>query len=162
MNKQCMWVFAAVAILFIGCNQTAVYEQYEGISNEQWEMQDTLCFSVPITDTTGHYNVLLHIRNTELYPYQNLWLFTRSTAPDRTIASDTLECYLADNSGKWINSSLLSIHEMPLLYMNNIRFPKEGMYTFHIVHGMRDSILQGISHIGLSVEPISKTKYVEE
>ena len=63
-----MWVFAAVAILFIGCNQTAVYEQYEGISNEQWEMLDTLCFSVPITDTTGHYNVLLHIRNTELYP----------------------------------------------------------------------------------------------
>lgn len=146
--------FVVAMAMLVSCNHTAIFEQYQNISQEAWDMQDSICFHVDMNDTTSRYNVLLHIRNTEQYPYQNLWLFTRSTAPDSTLAIDTLECFLADNSGKWINQSLLSTHEMPLLYMSNIRFPKIGTYTFDVVHGMRDSVLHGISQIGISIEPI--------
>ena len=137
--------------VWTGCSHQPVYERYYDVSHQTWDMNDTARFEVEMTDTLGHYDVLLHIRHTNDYPYQNLWLFTRSMAPDSSLAVDTLSCYLADNTGQWLSDQTFSTFDMPLLYMENIRFPKKGMYQFEIRQGMRDSLLQGIRNIGLSI-----------
>ncbi len=162
MMKKILGMVAICAFLLTACQPATVYDRYVATHPTAWNWQDSATFAVNMQDTTGHYNVLLHIRHTSAYPYQNLWLFTHSVAPDSTVACDTLDCFLADNTGKWLGESSLSTYEMPLLYMQNIRFPKAGTYTFSITHGMRDSLLAGISHIGLTIEPISTPNYVEE
>lgn len=161
-NLPKSWTCLMALICLCACQTDITYEQYQAVSPTAWDMNQAAHFEVNMTDTTGRYDVILHIRNTDLYPYQNLWLFTHSMAPDSTIATDTLECYLADNQGKWINNAFLSEHNMPLLYMSNIRFPKEGTYTFDITHGMRDSLLSGINRIGLIIKPTQTNEYVEK
>lgn len=156
------WGWLVMLLCMCACQSDAVFEEYQDVSPTAWDMNNPAHFEVAINDTTGHYDVILHIRNTDSYPYQDLWLFTHSTAPDSTVALDTLACFLADNQGKWLGEGLLSEYDMPLLYMSNIRFPKEGTYTFDIAHGMRDSLLQGISRIGLTVEPTKVNTNVEK
>jgi gliding motility-associated lipoprotein GldH len=149
-------------LLFAACSGNTVYERYQSIPQDTWDMNDSMHFEVNMEDTVGHYQVLLLIKHTHDYPYQNLWLFTQSMAPDSTLATDTLECFLADNSGKWLSQSFISEREMPLIYMQRIRFPKSGTYTFDITHGMRDSLLRGVSRIGLSIELINSSTNVQE
>lgn len=156
------WGWLVLLLWLCACHNNTAYEQYQSISPTAWDMNQPAQFEVVMEDTIGRYDVILHIRNTDSYPYQNIWLFTHSMAPDSTVAIDTLACYLADNQGKWINKSIISEHDMPLLYMRNIRFPKQGTYTFDIAHGMRDSLLQGISRIGLTVEPTKANTNVEK
>lgn len=162
MNLHKIGLWSVFVLMLCACNSHSVYEKYQSISPMAWDMNEPAHFEVEMTDTVGKYDVILHIRNNDMYPYQNIWLFTQSTAPDSTIATDTLSCYLADNQGKWINDAFLSEHDMPLVYMSHIRFPKAGTYTFTIAHGMRDSLLTGISRIGLSIEPTNMNANVEK
>lgn len=163
--KAKKWISTAVTsvvLLFAACSTNTCYEKYEPVDALTWDMNKSLHFEVNMADTVNHYNVLLHIRHTNQYPYQNLWLFTHSMAPDSTVACDTLECFLANNHGEWLGNACISEYEMPLLYMNGIKFPKAGVYTFDIAHGMRDSLLLGVKNIGLSVELITPQEYVKE
>lgn len=161
-NKLWTSLICYIMLVLTACSGATVYEKYEAIPSIEWNMNEPAHFEVNMEDTIGHYQVLLYVKHTHEYPYQNLWLFTQSVAPDSTLAVDTLECFLADNSGKWLSESFLSEREMPLIYMPHIRFPQTGTYTFDIYHGMRDSLLQGISRIGLSVELITPNTDVQE
>jgi len=111
-------------------------------------------FHVPITDTAATYNVYVNVRNRGEYPYQNLWLFLKKTTPDKVLTKDSIECYLADNRGKWLGSGIGSIMEMPVLYEQNVKFAQKGIYNYFIVQGMRDSLLAGINDIGIRVEKV--------
>jgi gliding motility-associated lipoprotein GldH len=101
------------------------------------------------------YDVYVNIRNRGDYPYQNLWLFLNKTTPDSLQSKDSIECYLADKRGKWLGTGIGSIKEMPVLYKQNVRFNKPGIYRYKIVQGMRDSILKGINDIGMRVEKVT-------
>lgn len=162
VNKWVNAMILSVVVLFGACSTNTCYEHYITLDSPTWDMNKKLPFEVTMQDTVNHYNVLLHIRHSNLYPYQNIWLFTHSMAPDSTVACDTLECFLANNRGEWLGNLCISEYEMSLLYMNNIRFPKAGTYTFDITHGMRDSLLLGITNIGLSVELITPAEDVKE
>ena len=87
-----------------------------------------------------------------------MWLFTVSTDPNNNIAKDTLECYLYDNIGKPLGQDYFYIYEMPLMYMNNIKFPTQGEYKFEIMQAMRDSMLTGIESLGLTIEKVNYGK----
>ena len=97
----------------------------------------------------------VNVRNRGGYPYQNLWLFLRKISPDKILTKDSIECYLADQRGKWLGSGIGSIMEMPVLYQQNVKFLKSGTYDYKIGHGMRDSILLGINDIGIRVEKVN-------
>ncbi|MEI7502126.1 MAG: gliding motility lipoprotein GldH, partial [Paludibacter sp.] len=111
-------------------------------------------FDIPITDTLATYNVYVNIRNIGDYPYQNLWFFLNKKSPDSVLIKDSIECYLADNRGKWLGKGVGSIFEMPVLYQQKVHFKNAGNYQYKIVHGMRDTILVGINDIGMRVEKV--------
>jgi gliding motility-associated lipoprotein GldH len=81
-------------------------------------------------------------------------MFLSRMSPDSLLTNDSIECYLADQRGKWLGSGIGSIMEMPVLYQQKIRFKKVGVYHYKIAHGMRDSILSGINDIGMRVEKV--------
>jgi gliding motility-associated lipoprotein GldH len=144
-----------ISLLIVGCTSHDVYFLYNSVSNNGWSKDTSYVFHVPITDTTATYNVYINIRNRGEYPYQNLWLFLRSTDPGNTLTKDSVECYLADQRGKWLGTGMGSIMEMPVLYKQNVRFSKPGTYNYRIVQGMRDSLLMGINDIGMRVEKVN-------
>ncbi|MDD4970442.1 MAG: gliding motility lipoprotein GldH [Paludibacter sp.] len=154
LNKS-FWVLF-VAIFAIACTSNDVYFQYQSVAQKGWSKDSLYRFDIPITDTVATYNVYVNVRNRGEYPYQNLWLFLNKTTPDSIQSKDSIECYLADQRGKWLGKGLGSILEMPVLYQQNVRFKKAGTYHYKIVQGMRDSVLKGINDIGMRVEKVGR------
>lgn len=143
-----------ISLFIVGCTSHDVYFQYNPVSIKGWSKDTMYVFHVPITDTAATYNVYVNVRNRGEYPYQNLWLFLKRTAPDKLLTKDSIECYLADNRGKWLGTGIGSIMEMPILYEQNVKFSQKGIYNYFIVQGMRDSLLAGINDIGIRVEKV--------
>lgn len=107
-------------------------------------MDSVLRFEVPVTDTVNAYDVLLHIRHTDAYPYQNMWLFANDGGK-----TDTIEFYLADDRGRWLGNGQ-AIKDMPVLYRENVVL-KDSLYILTLEEGMRDIVLRGISEIGVEI-----------
>jgi len=144
--------------LLASCNNSRVYNKYKDIENHTWHKDSIISFSFNAEDTINHYNVLLNIRHNSEFRFQNLWLFTISTDPNDNIAKDTLECYLYDNIGNPLGQDYFFLYEMPLLYMQNIKFPSQGEYKFGIKQAMRDSLLTGIESLGLTIKKVNNGK----
>ena len=149
--NRCFWAIF-ISLLAVACTSKDVYFQYKSVTLKGWSKDSVYRFDISIKDTLATYNVYVNVRNRGEYPYQNLWLFLNKTTPDKIQSKDSIECYLADQRGKWLGSGIGSIMEMPVLYQQNVRFKKVGTYHYTIVHGMRDSILIGINDIGMRVE----------
>ena len=154
MNRIFFVIF--ISLMGVACTSNDVYFQYNPVALKGWSKDSLYGFDIPITDTTAVYNVYVNVRNRGEYPYQNLWLFLSKTTPDKIMSKDSIECYLADQRGKWLGSGLGSIMEMPVLYQQNVRFKTKGTYHYKIVHGMRDSVLAGINDIGMRVEKVGR------
>ena len=153
-NRLLLAIF--VSLTFAACKNNDVFFQYKAVNAKGWNKDSLYTFDIQITDTTSTYNVYVNVRNRGEYPYQNLWLFLDKTSPDKVQMKDSIECYLADQRGKWLGSGIGSVMEMPILYQENVRFNKSGMYRYKIIHGMRDTTLAGINDIGMRIEKIVK------
>jgi gliding motility-associated lipoprotein GldH len=142
--------------MFFSCTGADVFFEYKTIDTQGWNKDSVCTFNVNITDTQARYNVYINIRSQGNYPYQNLWLYLHKNNPYNKQIKDTVECYLADNRGKWLGKSVGSIIEMPVLYEQNVKFPVPGLYQYNIRHGMRNDLLIGVNDIGLRVEILKK------
>ena len=145
-----------ISLCCVSCHKNDVYFQYNAVNPAGWSKDSAYTFEVPIMDTLASYNIYVNIRNRGEYPYQNMWLFLHKLTPDSIQSTDSIECYLADNRGKWLGSGIGSVYEMPVLYQQNVRFKTAGTYKYKIVQGMRDDVLAGINDIGIRVEKIAK------
>jgi gliding motility-associated lipoprotein GldH len=145
-------LFFVGIFLLVSCNNASVYNKYNDIEDHTWDKDSVCFFSYNAEDTINHYDVLLNIRHNSEFRFQNLWLFTVSTDPNGNIAKDTLECYLYNQLGEPLGQDYFFVYEMPLFYMQNIKFPIKGEYKFEIYQAMRDSILKGVESIGLTIQ----------
>ena len=94
-------VVCLLSSLFFSCTKEALYDQYQPIENALWEKNKEYYFSFQVTDISMPYDVTLEIRNNNLYPFQNLWVFCSEEQPIGPLKRDTIECMLADDYGKW-------------------------------------------------------------
>ena len=142
---------AVLAVLFSSCRKGVVYSEFIAIPSGEWDEKALPEFDFNITDNRAGYDILLYVRHTERYPYQNMWLFVRGNPQQYR---DTIEFYLADDRGRWLGDKHHGFIEMPVLLETNYHFPDTGRFYFAIQHGMRDSVLRGITDIGLEIQKI--------
>ena len=109
-------------------------------------MDSVAHFDYTITDAQSAYRMLIYVRHTEKYPYQNMWLFVNDE-----FQGDTIEFYLADERGRWLGDKQHGFIEMPVLFEENKHFTDTGTYHMTIQHGMRDSVLHGITDVGIEI-----------
>ena len=134
-----------------------VFEKNVEIPNAKWAVTDKALLAVPITDTVSQHNFLLNVRNTEEYPYRNLYVFVKTTFPNGKSSRDTVGVVLADATGQWVGSgsgflNSSSHHSNAIMYQYNKRFPISGTYQIEIEQAMRMDTLVGIRNIGLRIE----------
>ncbi len=140
------------ALLFSSCDSKRVYEENTAIPDNVWESSNIQKYVVDVKDTISSNNFYVNVRNADGYPYNNLFLFIVTTFPNGLISSDTLECILADEKGKWLGSGMGDIYDNQIPFKKNVRFPISGKYTFEIQHGMRVDKIPLIMDIGLRIE----------
>ena len=140
--------------LCFSCENEAVYDQYQAIQNTSWEKDKEYYFTFLIKDISVPYDLTLEVRNNNMYPYQNLWVFCSEELPIGPLKRDTIECMLADEFGKWYGHGI-SLFQSSFPIRSAYYFPVKGQYTFSFRQGMRNDQLPGIQEIGLRVLPSS-------
>jgi gliding motility-associated lipoprotein GldH len=147
-------LFGLLLIVFSACDRKKVFEDYKSIPDAVWNQDSLVMFTIPVTDTLQHHNLLVNVRNEVSYPYSNLWLFIEIVQPDGETVKDTFEVALADPSGKWLGDGFGGLKTLQAMYRRNVYFPETGKYEINIQQGMREKNLSGISDIGFRVEKI--------
>jgi gliding motility-associated lipoprotein GldH len=145
---------ALIAVLFslTSCDSHRVYEKNIGIPDYMWKSKTQVEFETMVSDTISLHNVYVNVRNASQYPYRNLFLFLETHYPDGKYSRDTLECILADESGKWLGDGSGDIWDNRFIFKKNVRFPVSGTYKFYLEHAMRNDPLPMIMDVGIRIE----------
>ena len=146
MKPVYVFILSLLLVGLTACSHDIVYSQFQPISSEKWHVDSIAHVDYTIDDATDSYRMLVYVRHTERYPYQNMWLFVN----DGT-RSDTIEFYLADDRGRWLGDRHHGFIEMPVLLEEAKHFPDTGTYAINIAHGMRDSLLRGVTDVGVEI-----------
>lgn len=150
--KKISFILLIVTILSSCVNKNVIFDESVVISNAAWNNQDFPYFDVNVEDTTSAYNFYLNIRHLENYRYSNFYMFLHTTFPDGNQTHDTIELVLSYPDGRWIGKGSGSMRDNNILLNNNLHFPAKGNYRFEIEQAMRESVLEGITDVGLRFE----------
>jgi gliding motility-associated lipoprotein GldH len=155
MNKiKVIAIFFIFTFIFSACNRNKVYEEYIKIDDYVWHNDKNIKFEFDIEDSLSLYNVYINVRHANFYPYNNLWLFVTSSAPNGAKSVDTIECVLAGNNGKWLGDGLGDIWDFQKPWKLNVRFGYKGKYRIEMEQAMRVDALTGVMDMGLKVEKV--------
>jgi gliding motility-associated lipoprotein GldH len=155
MRKLFLFLIFGSAILFYACDDARIKEEWTTIEPSGWHKDSVLTFSSVVTDSSQRVNLILGVRNTGNYPFNNLWVMITTTTPDNRVQCDTLDASLANDFGQWHGKGWGRNYTSLLYFRKNIRFPRNGNYTFTVRHGMRRDELKGISNIGFRIETVN-------
>jgi len=144
--------FMLLMVTLSSCDQNRFFEQNVEVEQERWAYNDAKTISVDVKDTVSTYDFYLNIRNTNDYPYANLYLFIQTIFPDSLYARDTIELQLANHDGRWLGEGKGKYKYSHFILRHAMHFNKLGLHEFKIAHGMRKDTLYGISDIGIRLE----------
>ncbi len=153
MKEKLTPFLVLVAFLFFtSCEQGVVIDKNLKIENSEWEREKTAKFQFEINDSLATYQMYLNFRHGGDYPYQNLYLFTRTKGPNGIFARDTAQMLLADNRGRWLGKGIGDIFDYQFKFKSGNLFPVKGTYTFEIEQAMYDKVLESVTDIGLTIK----------
>lgn len=151
--KYCfITLFLLCAVVFTSCDSSRIYEENKQITDQLWDTTERVVCEVTITDTINPVNFYVNLRHADGYPYNNLFLFITTKFPNGKSSRDTLECILADETGKWLGKGLGDIYDCQIPFKKGVRFPISGTYTFTLEQAMRVDKLPLILDAGLRIE----------
>lgn len=156
-------ILSLCVIAYSCVDKNYIFDQNVEIPDAKWVVSDKAILKLDVTDTVSQHNFYINVRNTEAYPYRNLYVFVKTIFPNQKVKKDTVGIILADNTGKWLGSGsgfLSSSQHLSntILYQYNKRFPIPGEYRFEIEQAMRVDTLVGIQNIGLKIDKIEPKK----
>ncbi len=156
MHKLLKITFSLVMFLGLySCDSNKVYEEYIEVEGALWKKENIANFKFLAEDTIAPHNLYINVRNTGDYAYSNLYLFVTLQGPDGNLLKDTVNCKLADKSGKWYGKGIGDLWDLQMPYIGGFKFAQKGEYTFSLEQAMRvENGLDGITDVGLRVETV--------
>ncbi len=145
--------------LLSGCADNVVYQAAVPVATDGWDRSFTPEFGFDVADTVNRHHLFIDVRHTGDYPYSDLYLFVDLTGPDGRHARDTVQCILADPTGRWFGKGTGFIfadrYDAHVLYKLNNRFPAAGRYSIKLEQAMRTESIEGVLDVGISLERAS-------
>ena len=146
------YLYLGIILLLTACTGSTMYSHYEHLPLSGWHADSAVTYDFVITDTLHTYDLVINLRHTERYPNQNFWVFAALYHDSLLLSADTLDYFLADQRGRWLGNGFGNQRDMPMLYKHQYQFQNAGEYHLYLRHGMRDTLLIGVSDIGFSIE----------
>jgi gliding motility-associated lipoprotein GldH len=140
-----------VLISLSACQSKTLFDNTKSLPGDVWKSGQIIRFDVDLNDTQSSCKFYFNLRHSTSYRYSNIFLFINTTFPDGKEARDTVECVLADPSGKWLGKGISNIRDNQVLLRRGIRFQQQGTYIFEIEQAMREPELEGIMDVGLRI-----------
>lgn len=156
MRNSFLYPFFGFLFLFLAasCDKARVFEEHHEQKEHSWYIDSVQKFSFQIQDVSKPYNVLINLRNSDTYPYYNLFLrYYLSDSVGNELKTQQIELMLMDaKTGKPKGTGLGDIFNHQFELLHGFRFPKTGTYTVKLKQYMRQDPLPDIYSIGLRVE----------
>jgi len=145
--------FFILAAVLTACQNKSYYQNAVVIKPSGWQLTQKISFhdslNSQIPDSV-HFEI--NIRHTNLYPYQNIWLYIQTNCSDGLSRTDSIDWKLSEPSGRWVGTgwgSLYSLtYPLPDLVIRKTN-NKNRWFTIEIQHGLRDRSLKGVTDIGV-------------
>jgi gliding motility-associated lipoprotein GldH len=144
--------FFTLLFLFTACDSGQVYKEYESLKNHEWKRDHTIVFDVQIDDIKSNYDVYLSIRHTTYYPYANLLVNITSYDPSDNMRTKDFEFYLRSPDGQFKAEGAGDLWDIDFLLFEDISFPEEGVYSYHVSNYMPYVSTPDIMEVGLIVK----------
>lgn len=129
-----------------------MFEQNTEIKDNTWNLKNQLSFDFDVPDTNTKYNFYFNVRNTDDYPYSNIYVFFHTKFPNGKMGNDTVEFPLADDQGHWYGKGQGDLYDCQLVFRQNVRFPLAGKYHMDVEQAMRMTDLPGVQSAGIRIE----------
>ncbi len=107
-------------------------------------------FSFDILDTTKSYDLIVTLRVTTSYNYNNLWMFINTKTPSGKTQRSPFEIPVSNPDGSWVGTKSGTVVENQLVFQDK-KFPEKGKYTIGIEQGIVEETIDEILDIGLTV-----------
>ena len=147
-----------ILLCFGSCTQSIVYKHTVSLPQAGWHVDFLPTFQFTIKDETEAYDILLLVKSTSAYPYQNLYLTYYLEEAKGVIAQSLQQCDLFDpKTGHSLGRGLGQAKQHQASLLSNYRFPKSGTYTLKLEHFMRTENLCGLRAIGIQVVKTTST-----
>ncbi len=143
--------YTLLGLLFLASCTRPLFSGVASVPLLGWSADSAVSFRVAVADSHTPHRVLIGTQNTDLYPYQNLWLFVDVLQDSVAWYSDTVCLTLSDPRGQWLGQGLRAYY-LDHLYDAACYFPDSACYMFRIRQGMRTESLAGIQALTLTVE----------
>ena len=119
-------------LLIISCSKEIIFEEYKFFENQIWNYEKGVFFNYLVVDTISQNKVIIKVRHTTEYEFQNLFLLIDSEG-----VRDTVELKLADKEGSWLGSGIGDVREHEILYKKNMIFSQKKKIIFEVTQAMR-------------------------
>ncbi len=140
-----------IAAAAMACDRSIQYSENYTLDEGKWSMFDPAKYTCPIDDTVKTYDIQLSLRTSTDYPYRNIYLFIVTSFPSGAFVTDTLQAAVTDEKGRWLGKGTGDLRELTIPFKSNVYFPESGDYHFRVIHGMRDTLLNGVYDMGMKI-----------
>ena len=144
-----------LGILFLGCDESRVYEQNVDFDERYWLIGEKPEFEFKIDKPADKYTVYGNVRNTVSYPYARIFFtYYLLDSTGAELEKKLVGQHLFDSkTGKPFGTSGLGdIYDHRFELLKNYQFKYRGTYKVRFEQLMRVDTLQGILAVGLRVE----------
>ncbi|MBD8490334.1 gliding motility lipoprotein GldH [Echinicola sp. CAU 1574] len=143
---------ALILTSFSACNNSRVYEEYQGMQKMSWAVTDTVTFEV---DSHKERKVLstFRVKYNDSYDYQNLYVrYILKDSLNNTLDNELLNLNLFDPKtgkplGEGFGNAFTQIDTLPLKNLST-----NSKIKVQLIQYMRSNELKGIESVGIKLE----------
>ncbi len=125
---------------FFNCHSknNTIFSKTVAIENG-WSYNKPITFKISSInfDENQYYDYFLLVKNSQSYPFENLFLITTFKDTNSLIYRDTLEYLMADKDGRLIGSGFGSIKTNKFVLKEKVQIPPIDSFEIEIRHTMR-------------------------
>ena len=136
--------------LFTACQDNLYYTLYQDMPQRQWDSNDSLCFSIPLTEHDLDVAVTLGVRTTASFHYKDIVARAELLDGDSVISSTPMNITLYNNDGEGTSGGILVTENYSKPQALHMR--ANHHYTLRVTHLMRLNPLDEVQSVGIIVE----------
>jgi gliding motility-associated lipoprotein GldH len=151
-----LWVIGLISLLSSSCQSDAVFDQTESLAaTGGWVQKKHIDFPFEIQDTLQSYDLRVAIRQSNDYPFYNLYFNCRVLdAQQGILKKGFAEAMLYDpKSGKPKGGGVGDMYSHSYTIFKGLKFRRPGKYHVDLEQYMRTDTLTGVVSIGASLVP---------
>ena len=146
-------ILAGIWMLY-SCQTDVLYTETIEIPNASWVDSQKLSFEFDVEDSTVLYQLVVNLKHSVEYAYENLYVNIRTVYPNGKIIEDPLSLEMADHAGRWFGQCNSKTCTLNIMLQEKALFRPKGHYQIIFEPYMREQPIKGIHSIGLSVERV--------